>query len=285
MSKNTDHPSDTYVAVQLDDEYFHLGYWDADLDMQFPSKDEQSRLEKLAQERYLDELIKEVPIKKGDTILDIGCGNGTTAIWLAKKFNCFVYGVDIVEKNIIAAEERRKEEKLEDSVHFQQKDALEMSFASQKFDHIISVETIFHIDDKKKLFENINSILKPGGHLVFSDYTLERPCSPFLKSLAKEIIEGEYLIKVGEYHKILNEIGFIQGKDKNISAHTIEKLIELERNTHFQDIKDIQPDSKIWSIMVSLLAPMVVNTLYRGSKKKKFRLSFISYKKPAATKT
>jgi cyclopropane fatty-acyl-phospholipid synthase-like methyltransferase len=283
VSKKNDHPSDAYVAVQLDDEYFHLGYWDADLDMKFPSEDEQVRLERLAQERYLDELVKDIPIKKGDTILDIGCGNGTTAIWLAKKFNCFVYGIDIVEKNIIAAEERMKEEKLEDLLCFQQKDALSMDFSAQKFDHVISVETIYHIDNKSKLFENVNSILKPGGRLVFSDYTLERPCSPFLKSLAREIIESKYIIKIGEYHEILTGIGLIREQDKNISAHTIEKLIELERNTRFKDVKDILPDSIMWRITVSLLAPTIVNTLYKGSKKKKLRLNFISYKKPSAT--
>jgi cyclopropane fatty-acyl-phospholipid synthase-like methyltransferase len=284
VSKKNDHPSDAYVAVQLDDEYFHLGYWDADLDMKFPSEDERVRLERLAQERYLDELVKDIPIKKGDTILDIGCGNGTTAIWLAKKFNCFVYGIDIVEKNIIAAEERMKEEKLEDLLCFQQKDALSMDFAAQKFDHVISVETIYHIDDKSKLFENVNSILKPGGRLVFSDYTLERPCSPFLKLSAQDILESKYIIKIGEYHEILTSIGLIREQDKNISAHTIEKLIELERNTRFKNFKDILPDSIMWRITVGLLAPMIVNNLYKGSKKKKLRLNFISYKKPDANK-
>jgi 2-polyprenyl-3-methyl-5-hydroxy-6-metoxy-1,4-benzoquinol methylase len=284
MSKNNDHPSDDYVAVQSRNEYFHLGYWDADLDIQFSSDDEKIRLERLAQERYLDELVKGVPIKKGDTILDIGCGNGTTAIWLAKKFNCFVYGIDIVEKNITVAEEKVKEAKLEDLVRFQQKDALDMDFSEQKFDHVISVETIYHIDDKKKLFENVNSILKPGGSLVFSDYTLERPCSILLESLAQEIIESEYIIKVGEYHEMLSGIGFIYQQDKNISAHTIEKFIEIAKTTRFKDVKDIQSNSIIWRIMVSLLAPPIVNTFYKGSKKKKLRLNFISYKKPDANK-
>ncbi len=279
MTGNTDVPSDAYVDVQLKDEHFHLYYIDPEFDGEFVDAAEEEELSKQAHEYYLDDLFKCVPIQKGDTILDLGCGTGMTATWLAKKFGCVVYGVDIVEKNISVAKERVKQEKLENLVHMQQGDAAEIDFPSEKFNHVISVETLYHIEDKIKLFSKVGEILKPGGYLAFSDYTLERPCSQLLESTVQDLIESKFFVSVNEYRDILTNTGFMNVREENVSQYTIEKLIEVERKRGFQGFKDIYPNSFIHRIMVTLFAPIIARIVYKGAKKEKFRLNFIAYKK------
>ena len=43
----------------------------------------------------LEELWKDVELKKGMKILDLGCGNGLTSIFLAKEYQATVYAVDL----------------------------------------------------------------------------------------------------------------------------------------------------------------------------------------------
>jgi arsenite methyltransferase len=46
------------------------------------------------------ELVQKMGIAKDSKILDVACGLGTTAIFLAKSFDCRVNGIDLASQNI-----------------------------------------------------------------------------------------------------------------------------------------------------------------------------------------
>ena len=49
-----------------------------------------------------------IGLKDGDNVLDVGCGNGSVAISIAKKLNSFITGIDLDKNNIKFAKENKK---------------------------------------------------------------------------------------------------------------------------------------------------------------------------------
>lgn len=262
-------PSNIYVNVQGNLPHFHQGYWTPDIDLEDME---------LAQKRYVEELTNLIPIKKGDTILEIGCGTGETAIWLAQKFECTVYGIDIIEANIFKAREAVQNQNIEHLVHVLQMDALDMNFPANFFDHVLGIEAIYHIKAKKDLFAKLKNVVKPGGHLVFSDYTLEKPHSWLLYELASEILESKHIISLEEYSKILKDSGFKEINNTDISRESIIKTFECEKAQKYRNVKEyVRETYGIFSyLLVSLLAPVISYIMVQGVKKHQLTLQFIS---------
>jgi 2-polyprenyl-3-methyl-5-hydroxy-6-metoxy-1,4-benzoquinol methylase len=107
---------------------------------------------------------------RGD-ILDVGCGKGDNALFLASRGHV-VWGVDAVPAAIEIA--RRKAEERGLGVTFLVKDALHLQEIGRTFDTVID-SGLFHTlsDPERPLFvQNLSGVLKPGGTyfmLAFSD--------------------------------------------------------------------------------------------------------------------
>ena len=115
------------------------------------------------------ELASLIKIKPGYKILDVGCGIGGTARYLANNYECFVTGIDITEEYCIAATELSKLLKLEDKSEFRHADANNLPFENKSFDIVWSEHVQMNIKNKHKLCQEIYRVLKPGGKLIFYD--------------------------------------------------------------------------------------------------------------------
>lgn len=168
---------------------------------------------------------------KGKKVLDIGCGGGLVSESLSLK-GAFVTAIDENNKNLNQAKNHAKINSLK--INY-----IKSSFDNfykknkNKFDLILCLEVLEHIDNFKKTLQQITTLLKPKGTLVLS--TINRN----LKSLILAKIFGEY---------ILNWIP--------IGTHEFEKFIKpveiidvLEnKNLKIKDIKGLEfnPISKQW---------------------------------------
>jgi ubiquinone biosynthesis O-methyltransferase len=81
-------------------------------------------------------------IKRGDTVLDIGCGNGYLTYVIAKKAKK-VIAVDLNEKNI----EQAKEKFMRDNIEYLHEDATRINF-NEKFDIVTLSNVLEHIEDR-----------------------------------------------------------------------------------------------------------------------------------------
>ena len=168
---------------------------------------------------------------KGKKVLDIGCGGGLVSESLSLK-GAFVTAIDENNKNLNQAKNHAKINSLK--INY-----IKSSFDNfykknkNKFDLILCLEVLEHIENFKKTLQQITTLLKPKGTLVLS--TINRN----LKSLILAKIFGEY---------ILNWIP--------IGTHEFEKFIKpveiidvLEnKNLKIKDIKGLEfnPISKQW---------------------------------------
>jgi SAM-dependent methyltransferase len=102
-------------------------------------------------------------LSKDDFVLDIACGNGYGTRLIAPNVKEII-GADIDEQIIIKA--RRFSAGLE-NISFQVDDITNLSFHSESFDVILSMETIEHVDVEKYCKEILRT-LKPNGKLIMS---------------------------------------------------------------------------------------------------------------------
>ncbi len=103
---------------------------------------------------------------KPGSLLDIGCGIGNSTLPFAKKgFQCV--GIDVSKQQLKFAKEYLEKNSV--SVGLKYGNFLNLSFGDEKFDYVISVAVLHHLDSVEKRLKalgEINRVLKPDG-LIF----------------------------------------------------------------------------------------------------------------------
>ena len=98
-----------------------------------------------AQEAKLAHIAAKLALRDGDRVLDIGCGWGGMAIYLAKHFDVRVLGITLSEEQLALAKERAAEAGVSDRVDFQLVDYRDLAKRGEKFDRIVSVGMFEHV--------------------------------------------------------------------------------------------------------------------------------------------
>jgi tocopherol O-methyltransferase len=99
-------------------------------------------------------------------VLDIGCGLGGSAFWLAEQFDCDVTGLTISPVQARMAAKRAKARDLSDRVRFQVTDANLWQPQAESVDVVWVMESSEHFRDKRGFFARCARALKPGGTLA-----------------------------------------------------------------------------------------------------------------------
>ncbi len=115
---------------------------------------------------WLTELLSQsMNLKPGMRILDLGCGKAISSIFLAKEFDAEVWAYDLW----IGANDnwkRVKEAGVQDSVFPIHGNALEMPFADEFFDAVVSINSIWSFGtDENFVDEHLARVVKPSGQI------------------------------------------------------------------------------------------------------------------------
>ncbi len=111
--------------------------------------------------RQISFMLDKVQLQPGQSVLDIGCGNGKLLEYIADAYCAVGHGIDISAAAIVAAK-RRTAGKAE-SLFFQEGSINSMQYTKQSFDAVISIDTLYFADDLRKTLREILSFIKPGG--------------------------------------------------------------------------------------------------------------------------
>lgn len=163
-----------------------------------------------------------IGVTRGDLILDVGCGVGGTALWLAETFNVQVVGVNIACGQIDRARRYARERALEHVVTFECKDFLETGFPDDRFDVVWAQESILHTSQKRAVLKEVYRLLKPGGRLIVEDLFISRQPSSvkenrLLKSIYSNCLIPD-LVTSEEFVASAAEAGFVEITMEDISA-------------------------------------------------------------------
>lgn len=112
--------------------------------------------------KKLNEILNICAIKKGEKILDVGCGTGVFTKKLVETQADCIVGIDLSDKMIEVA----KSNVTDNRVSFVTEDFDE--FYSDQYDCIIIYSAYPHFLDKNKFAEKINELLKAGGRFIIA---------------------------------------------------------------------------------------------------------------------
>ena len=112
----------------------------------------------------IDRLAKLCQIGEGSRVLEVGCGTGANACYLAERYGCTVVGVDISKEMVKRATLRAEEQHLSDQATFMIGDAYDLRFSEGEFDVVLTVFVSQFLDPAKAFLE-FHRVLKEGGYL------------------------------------------------------------------------------------------------------------------------
>lgn len=114
-------------------------------------------------------LLYELDIKPGMKILELGSGKGDVSIYIAKKYNADVTGVDISPYMIEISKQKAFVHNATDICKFSKSSGLKLDLKDNYFDVVI-MESLAMYVDVDELMTEINRVLKPKGKLGFTDW-------------------------------------------------------------------------------------------------------------------
>ena len=122
-----------------------------------------------AQELMLRHCAASAGVQAGMLVVDVGCGHGGTASFLATEYSCKVLGLTISETQLKLA--GKLCQALNGAVRFELADAESYVFPAAGFDVIWNMESSEHFFDKAAYFRKIAAALKPGGRLMLAAWS------------------------------------------------------------------------------------------------------------------
>ncbi len=113
------------------------------------------------------------PVRKGELVLDIGCGAGVDTIVAAIMAGPQgrVAGIDLTPEMLERAKENLSKTTLE-NVSFQEGSAEDLPFPEASFDVVISNGVFNLVPDKVRALKEVFRVLKPNGRFMLADQVL-----------------------------------------------------------------------------------------------------------------
>ena len=102
-------------------------------------------------------------------VLDVGCGIGNPAFYLARRHGCRVTGISTSEVGLTTARKRATELGLAESVVFRHADGMSNGLSDAGWDRVIVLESSHLMPRKDALMAECARVLRPGGCIVLCD--------------------------------------------------------------------------------------------------------------------
>ena len=156
-------------------------------------------------------LVKSLGVTKGLKVLDLGCGDGTTAI-PAARLGAEVLGVDIA-RNLVEAGNRRAREEGLTNCRFQEGDATDLrELKDRTFDLVVSIFGAMFAPKPFDVAKEMVRVTRPGGRIVMGNWI---PNDPTLVA---------QILKISSAYSPPPPEGFISPMTWGIESNVIERF-------------------------------------------------------------
>jgi ubiquinone/menaquinone biosynthesis C-methylase UbiE len=195
--------------------------------------------------KQLDEQVKkkveQLPVTKSMRVLELGCGRGDVALYLAKK----AYSVDAIDYSVAGIKiaksiQKKYPKKIQEKVKFYVMEATELQFNTNQFDLVVLIDLIDHLNnnEQKKTMQEISRVLKKDGILfirtctnnILLSYVYKYyiyPVNIFLTWLDKKI-------KHVQYESLPKDPRTKEQKIQHINESNYHKLLTLFNKHYFE---------------------------------------------------
>jgi SAM-dependent methyltransferase len=157
-------------------------------------------------------LVERINIKPGSDVLDLGCGDGTTAVPAAKR-GANVLGIDIAHNLVEAGNLRAKEQNLT-NLRFQHGDACALEDVSNdSIDLVVSVFGAMFAPRPSDVAREIVRVTRPGGRIVMGNWI---PGDPTLVA---------QLLRISSAYSPPPPEGFVSPMSWGVAENVVERFV------------------------------------------------------------
>ncbi len=148
----------------------------------------------------LRRMAAELRLGPGDTLVDLGCGMGGPALWVARESGARLIGVDLSPVAVEKASARAVELGLAGQAQFVVGSFADTGLEPGSADGAMSEDALDYAPDKRAAIVEAARILRPGGRLVLTTFEVDPDRVASLPDSRTD--------PVGDYRPLLREAGF-----------------------------------------------------------------------------
>lgn len=212
-----------------------------------------------AQVNKAEHILQKLNLKKGMSLLDIGCGWGFLLKQAAKQYGVKGTGITLNKEQYQQFSEDIKEEGLEDLLDVKLMDYRELQSCGMEFDRIVSVGMLEHVGrgNYELFLQNVKAVLKPGGLFLlhYISAPKEHEGDPWIK---KYIFPGGVVPSLREIIHLLPEEGFNVLDVESLRRHYSKTLLCWRENfqEHRAEIMAMEGEEfvRMWDLYLASCA-------------------------------
>lgn len=144
-------------------------------------------------------LLDILDIDKNKKVIDIACGKGTTAIYIAEKYGCDVTAIDISGELIEEAKYLSAKKGLQEKIKFFVGDAMNLPFDDNEFDIAVSQAMLVLVDDKIQTIKEANRVIKKGGLAGWLELSWKKETTKEFLDYVSNVLCSYCMIKADTY--------------------------------------------------------------------------------------
>jgi cyclopropane-fatty-acyl-phospholipid synthase len=181
-----------------------------------------------AQQNKLRLIASKLNLKAGQSVLDIGCGWGDMALYLARMENVSVLGVTLSKEQCSLANEKAKQLGLADRARFELRDYRDVT---ERFDRIVSVGMFEHVGVHHygEFFAKVNRFLTDDGIMLLHSIGHMSPPGTASPWLRKYIFPGAYSPALSEVFAAVEQNSLWVTDLEFLRLHYAKTLAHWER--------------------------------------------------------
>ncbi len=161
-------------------------------------------------------------IRPNEHVLDVGCGLGGTARYIASHFGCRVTGIDLTADYVSLAKFLSEKTGFAGRTEYKTASALQMPFMDAAFDAAVTFHVAMNIRDRPALYREIARVLRSGATLCLYDVMTGSNEGLAFPVPWAEVAAQSHLTSPEEMRELLSAAGFEVSDVEDRSGFAIE---------------------------------------------------------------